>query len=107
MIENKGSEKSRGNPNWVKNGASPNPGGRPKAVRELLELARTGTKEALELAMGFLSDVELDPRVRLDAAKFIASYGLGRPPSLEIEEESTTSTTLRPEIAARLAALES
>src|SRR5580698_9533960 len=34
-IDNIPPEKRRGNPAWVKGGGSPNPGGRPKALREI------------------------------------------------------------------------
>ena len=63
-------------------GSTLNPGGRSKQVTELLDLARAATPKAIALAETYLDDEELDPRVRLDAAKFLASYGLGKPPAL-------------------------
>lgn len=85
-IENKAPETKGGNPTWVKGGPSPNPGGRPKATRELLEEFRAATPRAREVAESIMDNVALDPKLRLDAAKFIASYGLGKPPSIELDE---------------------
>lgn len=68
----------RGRP--FKPGQSGNPGGRPKQVKELLDLARGDVPEAFALARKFLRDEEVEDRTRLDAAKFIVSYGLGAPP---------------------------
>ncbi len=86
-IENRGPEKGPGNPAWKKGGPSPNPGGRPKAVAELLDLARSHVPRALRLAARFLRDREMDPRVRLDAAKLVIAYGLGKPPSTSLTGE--------------------
>jgi hypothetical protein len=63
-----------------KPGQSGNPSGRPKQVRELIELARTAVPQAFALAMKLMLNAEADDRVRLEAAKFLTSYGLGAPP---------------------------
>lgn len=63
-------------------GVSGNPGGRPRAVRELLDLARESVPEALAFAKRLLADEKADARVRLDAAKFLTAYGLGAAPKL-------------------------
>lgn len=60
-------------------GTTGNPGGRPKAVRELVELARSHVPASLELAVELRDDETEDSRVRLDAAKFLVAYGLGSP----------------------------
>jgi hypothetical protein len=60
-------------------GSSGNPGGRPRAVRELIEVARASVPKALALAVQFMDDERVDPRVRLEAAKLITSYGIGTP----------------------------
>lgn len=83
---------------------SPNPGGRPKQVRELLDLARRAVPQALALAMKFIVDEKEDSRVRLEAAKFITSYGLGTPPREPHPDalESMSDEELRQEILERL-----
>ena len=56
-IQSKGPEtpqRRAGNPNW-KPGVSGNPGSRPKAVRELLELTRSEVPASFELAVKLLS----------------------------------------------------
>lgn len=77
-----------------KKGQSGNPGGRPKAVRELLERARKSVPAAFDLAERLLEDEEAEPRVRLDAAKFLTSYGIGAPPK-EIDEDDEVQTSAR------------
>lgn len=69
-------------------GVSGNPGGRPKAVKELLERARRSVPAAFDLAEKLIADDDADDRVRLDAAKFLASYGLGAPPKSVPDEPS-------------------
>lgn len=71
-----------GNPTWTKGGPSPNPGGRPKAVRELHELARAEVPASFDFAKKLRDDENQDARVRLDAAKFLTAYGLGAPPKM-------------------------
>lgn len=89
-------------------GVSGNPGGRPKQVRELLELAREACPAAIELAKSYMGDAELDPRVRLEAAKLLMSYGLGKPPTLDGEAEvKSEAVAVPPSLAAKLAALDS
>lgn len=61
-------------------GVSGNPSGRPKAVRELLELARAEVPASFDLAKKLRDDETQDGRVRLEAAKFLTAYGLGAPP---------------------------
>lgn len=86
-IENRAPVKKRGNPAWRKGGASPNPGGRPKAVADLLNLARASVPDALELAAKLMANPRKDARVRLDAAKLILAYGLGRPAAVDSDEK--------------------
>lgn len=72
-----------------KAGASGNPGGRPKQVMRLLKLARKHSHEALRYAVELLREAPIgdEPRdmishrkVKLEAAKFLWSYGVGAPP---------------------------
>jgi hypothetical protein len=69
----------RGNPNWIKGGASPNPGGRPKAATELRQRL-----EALALeddACEGLRELmqSQDERIKLDTIKFIIEHVKGKP----------------------------
>lgn len=59
-------------------GKSGNPGGRPKGIAEVRELAQRLTSRSFEELerMAFTSD---DDRVRLDAIKIILDRGYGRP----------------------------
>lgn len=84
--ENKGAE-SKG-PHRFKPGQSGNPGGRPKQVRELIELARSTVPKAFMLAQALLADPDEDSRVRLEAAKFLTSYGIGAPPRDQLDSAS-------------------
>jgi hypothetical protein len=77
-------------------GTSGNPGGRPKAVRELLEVARSAVPRALAFATKLLDDTKAEARVRLDAAKFVCAYGLGAPPRLPLEDGDDGAEPLRP-----------
>lgn len=70
-----------------KPGKSGNPGGMPKQVKHLLERARQSVPAALDFADELLKDVTADPRVRLEAAKFLCSYGLGAPPKVLPEDD--------------------
>lgn len=73
---------------WVKGAGSPNPGGRPKQVLTLLRLARKHSRKALEFAAGLLDNETEEPRVRLEAAKLICSYGLGHPPKYDPRDDA-------------------
>ncbi len=64
-------------------GVSPNPGGRPKIVRELLDLARASVPDAFAFARKVLLDEKEQTRNRLECAKFLVAYGLGAPKKQE------------------------
>lgn len=63
-----------------KPGQSGNPGGRPKAVRELLEVARAACPETLAYLVRVRDDEGEETRARLEAGKILLAYGLGAPP---------------------------
>lgn len=87
-IESKPKQK-RGNPNWVKGGASPNPAGRAARVVALLEAFREDVPAAQALCRRLLNPLtkDIDDRVRLKAAELVLAYGLGRPPVLEVKPD--------------------
>jgi HEAT repeat protein len=60
-----------------KKGVSPNPGGRPKIVQAIKELAMKKSPEAFERITQLLDDP--DPRISLAAAKEILDRAYGRP----------------------------
>lgn len=83
--------------------SSGNPKGRPKVVRMLIRKAQKLSPKALELAANILasdgaefkdnSSVQIAfKKLQLDAAKFIASYGMGSPPRYD---ESLPDSTAR------------
>lgn len=81
----------RGNPNWVKGGASPNPGGRPKvdpAVREALEALTVRAVNELAELLG-----SEDERIRMDAVREVLNRNLGKP-SQCIELGASTDSTI-------------
>lgn len=69
-------------------GTSLNPGGRAKRVKELTEMARREVPAAIEFAARLIADETADVRVRLEAAKFVAAYGLGSPRRLDESDEA-------------------
>lgn len=69
----------------MKGGGSLNPGGQRKKVRELCELARESMPKVFAFALRVVDDEAEDTRTRLDAGKFLASYGLGTPPRVEAD----------------------
>lgn len=64
-----------------------NPGGRQRAISKLLEAARESVPNAFKFAVLLMNDKTVDPRVRLDAAKMIISYGVGSPPRMEMTDQ--------------------
>lgn len=63
---------------WVRGGPSPNPGGRPKEVGHVRELARQHTGEAIATLVEILRHGTPD-RARVAAAQVLLERGWGRP----------------------------
>jgi Family of unknown function (DUF5681) len=60
-------------------GQSGNPGGRPKALVEVLELARKNASAALETIVSIMTNADAPHAVRLAAANSLLDRALGRP----------------------------
>lgn len=60
-------------------GQSGNPGGRPKALREVMELARAKTEAAVETLAGIMTNGSAPPAARVSAATALLDRGWGRP----------------------------
>jgi Family of unknown function (DUF5681) len=62
-----------------KKGQSGNPGGRPKVVAEVKELARTHTGAAIETLVSIMSNPKAAPAARVSAANSLLDRGYGKP----------------------------
>lgn len=60
-------------------GKSGNPGGRPKVIGEIRDLARAHTTEAIETLVAILRNTKLPPAARVSAANAILDRGWGKP----------------------------
>jgi len=60
-------------------GQSGNPGGRPKVVAEVKELAREHTAEAIQTLVSIMSNPKSAPAARVSAANALLDRGYGRP----------------------------
>jgi len=60
-------------------GQSGNPGGRPKILAEVRDLARTSTVEAIETIRRLMLDEKVAPATRLAAAEALLDRGWGKP----------------------------
>jgi hypothetical protein len=63
-----------------KKGQSGNPGGRPKVVAEVKELARAHTGEAIETLVSIMTNIKSAPAARVSAANALLDRGYGKPP---------------------------
>jgi hypothetical protein len=60
-------------------GESGNPGGRPKELRDVIELARSHAPEAIETLALIMANPQAPPAARVAAANGILDRGYGRP----------------------------
>lgn len=60
-------------------GQSGNPRGRPRVVREIRDLARQHTEDAIRVLVGIMNDEGEDARARVAAANAILDRGHGKP----------------------------
>ena len=77
-LQNKSAEVARDRNGRVLPGATPNPGGRPKAWREFQEAVRERSPEALKIIDQALKSK--DPEMRRWACERVLAYAWGRPP---------------------------
>ena len=86
-----------------KPGQSGNPGGRPAAEREVLELARSHGVAAMTKLVGWMDSQ--DPKTSLMACNAVLDRGFGKPTQpLASDAESPLVQTITPERLAELAA---
>lgn len=71
------SEKQRGRP--FQKGQSGNPGGRPKLVGHVRELAQSYTEAAMVTLVEIIENTEAPPAARVSAAQAILDRGWGKP----------------------------
>ena len=80
-------------------GTSGNPGGRPKVVAEVKELARAHTGEAIQTLVSIMTNPKSAPAARVSAANSLLDRGYGKPPQ-HITDESARSFVARlPDVA--------
>src|SRR5262245_9861086 len=63
-----------------KKGQSGNPGGRPKVVAEVKELARAHTAEAIQTLVSIMNNPKSVAAARVSAANALLDRGYGKPP---------------------------
>jgi hypothetical protein len=70
-------------------GQSGNPGGRPKVVAEVKELARAHTSEAVKTLVSIMNDPKCPPAARVSAANALLDRGYGKPPQYVTSQEAS------------------
>jgi len=84
-----------GHTHGFKPGQSGNPGGRSPIIRELREMARAHTSDALQTLVEVMKSPKTTAPARVAAACALLDRGYGRP-------ESSVSATIQTQVAARL-----
>jgi hypothetical protein len=72
----------KGHRQGFQKGRSGNPGGRPRAVEEVQELAREHTTEAISTLHEIMRNTKAPPAARVSAANAILDRGHGKPPQI-------------------------
>jgi len=78
-------------------GQSGNPGGRPKAVAKVQELARAHTSDAVQTLVSIMTNTKAAPAARVSAAKALLDRGYGKPPQQITGEGGPTYVARLPE----------
>jgi hypothetical protein len=68
-------------------GKSGNPGGRPRVLGEVQELARQHGPEAIKMLTSIMEDENAPPSARVSAAGMILDRGYGKPPQFTTGDE--------------------
>ena len=83
-------------------GVSGNPGGRPKELREVIELARAHAPDAVETLAEIMKDTEAPPAARAAAANSLLDRAYGKPvQAIEAKTEEMSFIQLVQQIATR------
>lgn len=82
-----------GSGRWQKGGASPNPGGRPREVGDMRELAKAHSAEAIETLAEIMRDKDAPPAARTAAATALLDRGFGRP-ATNVDAQLTVSHSI-------------
>ena len=69
----------RGNPNWVKGGRSPNPGGRSKVLKQVRDACQARGQEIVDRLFQIANDKTATTYGRVVALKVLAAYAWGNP----------------------------
>jgi hypothetical protein len=78
--QNSGAQQMRPRGRPFQRGISGNPGGRPRELRDVIELARSHSPAAIAALAKIMRDEEAPPAARVGAANAILDRGHGRPP---------------------------
>ena len=82
-----------------KKGQSGNPGGRPKVIAELKELAKGHTVEAIQTLVSIMTNPKFAPAARVSAANALLDRGYGRPAQHVTGDLATSYVARLPEPA--------
>ena len=80
-------------------GQSGNPGGRPKVVSQVKELAREYTAEAIQTLVSIMTNKKSPPAARVSAANALLDRGYGKPPQHITGDEGISYVARLPEVA--------
>ena len=82
-----------------KKGQSGNPGGRPKVIAEIKELAREHTGKAVETLVSIMTNPKAAAAARVSAANALLDRGYGKPPQHVTGEVAASYVARLPEPA--------
>ena len=84
-------------------GHSPNPSGRPKALIEVIELARKHTPEAIAALASIMNNKEAMDSARVKAAEVLLDRGWGKAPQhITIDDQPAETSLADTELGGRL-----